>query len=304
MKEHSKKTYTFENGYGHFGDNGWSYEISAPRTPRPWVNIVSNGVFGFILSQSGGGYSWRENAQLNRINRWEQDLIKDEWGKFLYIRDCDSGTYWSAAWKPVCAEPDHYVCTHGIGYSTIQSRNNGIESEWTMFVPPNEPVELWIVTVTNRSDRRRRLQLFTYFEWNLGAAPDWHREFHRSFIKTSFDPAANALIATKRLWEVPSTKGHWNRNWEYVAFHGCSAQVLSYDADKESFLGMYGNQRSPRAVSEGMPGAKTGDGLDPVASLQHDVVLGPGESKTLVYSIGAAGTLAEAKKIMARFQGE
>jgi cellobiose phosphorylase len=298
MASDTPASFPFDNGLGRFGDDGWTYRIATPRTPRPWVNVVSNGTFGFVISQAGGGYSWRENAQLNRITRWEQDLIKDEWGKFLYLRDADEGHAWSAAWKPMCVEPETYACTHGVGWSRIDSRTNDIDSSWTMFVPVDAPVEVWIVRLTNRSAKMRRLQLLTYFEWNLGAAPDWHREFHRSFIETSYDEKLGALFATKRLWEVPSDKGHWNRNWEYVAFHGCSLPPVSYDADKESFLGMYRDLRSPRAVEEGTLGRNTGNWLDAIASLQNEVTLEPGADVTLVYTVGATTSRREASKIL------
>lgn len=301
MAKTPELVFPFDNGYGHFDDDGWSYRITTPQTPRPWVNVITNGVAGLIVSQAGGGYSWRENAQLNRITRWEQDLVKDEWGKFLYIRDAETAQYWSAAWKPVCANPESYACIHGVGYTSIESRNQGIESRWTLFVPPKEPVEIWLVNLKNQSGKRRRLQLFTYFEWNLGTAPDWHREFHRTFIETSYNQSIHALLATKRLWEVPSEKGHWNRDWEFVAFHGSSEEPVSYDGDKESFLGMYRNQRSPRAVEEGTLGRQTGNWLDAIGSLQVEVTLEPGESKTLVFTIGATNNRSHVGALHRRF---
>jgi cellobiose phosphorylase len=301
MAKARELVFPFDNGYGHFDDDGWSYCITTPQTPRPWVNVISNGVAGLIVSQSGGGYSWRENAQLNRITRWEQDLVKDEWGKFLYIRDADTAQYWSAAWKPVCVNPESYACIHGVGYTTIESRNHGIESRWTLFVPPKDPVELWLVNLTNQSGKRRRLQLLSYFEWNLGAAPDWHREFHKTFIETSYDPSLHTLLATKRMWEVPSEKGHWNRDWEFVAFHGSSEEPVSYDGDKESFLGMYRNQGSPRAVEEGSLGRQTGNWLDAIGSLQVEVTLEPGESRALVFTIGAANDRAHVRTLQRQF---
>jgi cellobiose phosphorylase len=165
----------FKTKYGYFSEDGKEYIITTPRTPRPWVNILTNGDYGVIVSQAGSGYSWRANSQLNRITRWEQDLIKDEWGKYIYIRDNDSKKIWSAAWKPTCEEPDTYRCRHGIGYSVIESTVNGIASELTMFVPNDAPLEIWKLTLRNTSRKARRLSLFTYLEWNLGAAPDWQQ---------------------------------------------------------------------------------------------------------------------------------
>jgi cellobiose phosphorylase len=189
------------------------------------VNIISNGDYGIAVSQTGSGYSWRTHAQLNRITRWEQDLIKDEWGKYIYIRDADTGKFWSAGWKPVCAEPTRYTCRHGMGYTVIESLTNSIESELTVFVPNDEPVEIWKLRLKNNSRKARKLELYTYMEWCLGAAPDWHREFHKSFIETDYDKDAGAFFASKRLWEVPTDKGHWNTNWDYVAFHSSSCET-------------------------------------------------------------------------------
>jgi cellobiose phosphorylase len=95
---------SYRTKYGEFSADGTEYVIRTPRTPRPWVNVISNGDYGLVVSQTGGGYSWRTHAQLNRLTRWEQDLIRDDWGKYLYIRD-ERGDVWSAGWKPVCAEP-------------------------------------------------------------------------------------------------------------------------------------------------------------------------------------------------------
>ncbi|HLP18563.1 MAG TPA: glycosyl transferase family 36 [Bacteroidota bacterium] len=291
----------FKTKYGHFSDDGKEFIITTPRTPRPWANVVTNGDFGFIVSQTGSGYSWRSNAQLNRITRWEQDMIKDEWGKYLYVRDNDTEKFWSAAWKPVCAEPDEYEVRHGIGYTTIRSVTNGIETEIVMFVPNDAPVELWNVTVRNISRRARSLSLFTYFEWNLGAAPDWHREFHKCFLRTEYDSAHHAVFATKRLWEVPSQSGHWNRDWEYVAFHSSSLKPAGYDGDKESFMGMYGSERAPKAVVSKKMGRRTGDWLDAIGSLQLNLSLAPGASKEIIFTLGAAQSRTEAEQIMTEY---
>ncbi len=293
---------TFKTKYGHFDKNGKEYVITTPRTPRPWTNILTNGDFGSIVSQTGSGYSWKTNAQLNRITRWEQDLIKDEWGKYLYIRDDQSKRFWSGGWKPVCAEPDEYEVRHGTGYTNIKSKNEGIISEMLMFVPHNAPAEIWKVTLKNTSRKKRNLSLFSYFEWNLGAAPDWHREFHKCFINTEFDKPLGAIWGTKRLWEVPSENGHWNRNWEYVAFHSCSSAPAGYDCDKESFMGMYQNQRAPKSVKEGILKKQSGNSLDAIGSLHVKVSLKPGETKTVVFVLGATEKKETARSIIKRFK--
>ena len=293
MKRHRTK-------YGYFSEDGREYIITTPRTPRPWINVISNGDYGCTVSQAGSGYSWRTHAQLNRITRWDQDLVKDEWGKFIYLRD-EKGHVWSAGWKPVCATPDAYRCRHGIGYTIIESSHFGVETELLVFVPNDDPLEIWQLTIRNTGRRKRRIGLHSYLEWGLGQAPDWHREFHKSFIETSYNAGSRSLIATKRLWEVPTERGHWNTNWPFVAFHGSARAPVSYTADKEAFLGMYGNQRLPAAVSAKRLKRETGNWLDPVASLQHDVVLDPREETAIVYTLGCADSAEHADALATKY---
>ena len=291
----------FTTKYGGFSADGNEYVITTPLTPRPWINVISNGDYGMTVSQTGSGYSWRTHAQLNRLTRWEQDLVKDEWGKYIYLRD-ERGNVWSAGWKPVCARPDAYRCRHGIGYTAIEARNFGIETELLLFVPPGEPVELWRLTLRNRSRRKRTVDLFTYFEWGLGQAPDWHREFHKSFIATEYVPAAHAVLATKRLWEVPTDRGHWNTDWPYTAFHSSSLRPVSFDTDKESFLGMYGSQSMPRAVKENRSARRAGPWLDHCASLQNRVTLKPGAEATIIFTLGCADSREQALALASRYR--
>ncbi len=290
----------FRTRYGAFSADGSEYVITDPATPRPWINVISNGDYGFTVSQAGGGYSWRTHAQLNRLTRWEQDLVRDEWGKFIYLRD-EKGHLWSAGWKPVCAAPGAYRCRHGIGYTVIESRNSGVETALLMFVPNDAPMEVWRLTLRNVSRKTKTLNLYSYLEWGLGKAPDWHREFHKSFIETEYDAKSRTVYATKRLWEVPTERGHWNTDWPYVAFHSASMKPASFDTDRESFLGMYGGVAHPAGVRMKKLGKKSGNWLDPCASLHNVLTLKPGETKEIVYTLGCAGSKPEAAILAASF---
>ncbi len=292
---------SFKTKYGFFAENGKEYVITTPRTPRPWINVISNGDYGFTVSQTGSGYSWRTHAQLNRITRWEQDLIKDEWGKYIYLRD-EKGNLWSAGWKPVCHEPDRYVCRHGVGYSVIASSNFGIDSKLLLFVPNNEPLEIWKLVLRNNTKKPKKLSLFSFFEWCLGQSPDWHREFHKSFIETGYEASLHALLAAKRLWEIPTAHGHWNAEWGYVAFHSCNVKPSAFDSDKETFLGMYGSQRLPEAVREGKLKKRVGNWLDHIASLQINLPLEPGEEQALIFTLGAAESQEEAAQLITKYR--
>jgi len=278
----------FETKYGYFSEDGREYVITRPDTPRPWVNVLSNGNYSLVISQTGGGFSWFKNSNLNAITIWRQDLIKDDVGKFLYIRDRDSGRYWSVGWKPVYRTPQAYTCRHGIGYSIICSRNEDIESELVVFIPQDSSLEIWKVTLRNHSSARRNLSLFSYLEWCLGVFPETHREFHKTFIETQFDANLNTLWARNRLWEVRNSKGmHRNRDWEFLAFHGVNQQVSSFEGDKETFLGRYRSEANPLALERGILTNTDGKWNDSVASLHVDVTLDPGEEKSIIFTLGA-----------------
>lgn len=293
----------FATRYGRFSDDGQEYIIERPDTPTPWVNVICPGDYGVVVSQAGGGYSWRTHASLNRITRWEQDLLRDDWGKFLYVRDERSGAFWSAAWKPVCAKPEEYECRHGTGYTVIRSIHSGIQTEWTIFVPPDASTEVWILTVSNRTRRTRALTLWSYLEWCLGESPDSHREFHKTFLETRTDARQANLFARKRLWGIPNAKGqNWNRSWEGVAWHGLGAPSRGACGSKRAFLGQYGSVASPLAVRAGAyQGPTTGKWDDAIASLCTRLTLPPGRSRTVVWTVGTAPTAREASAVARKY---
>ena len=277
----------FESKYGYFTDDGKEYVITNPRTRRPWVNVISNGDYSIIASHTGSGYSWRGNAGQNRITRLYQDLIKDNWGKYVYIRDIESGEYWSAAWKPVMANYQHYEVVHGIGYTIYKHKVNDIYSEMKLFVSINAPVEFMHLTLRNDSDRVRKIDVTSFFEWVLGNFPDEHREFHKLFIHPSFKN--NTIFVRKYLGQFPDEKGRWNNtDWDHIAFHSVSMPVKSFTCDKESFIGMYFDERNPAAMKIPRLDNKCDRFGDACASLQVELILNPGEEKEVVFTIGAA----------------
>ncbi len=279
----------FASPYGYFSDDGREYVITTPHTPRPWGNVISNGDYGMMISQTGSGYSWRGNAGQNRITRSFQDLVRDNWGKYFYIRDLDSGAFWSATYKPVMAPYERYSAAHGLGYSRFTHQVAGIESVLTVFVAPQDPVELFQLTLTNRSDRTRVLDVTSYVEWLLGFAPDEHREFHKLFIETSADVSLRAVFARKCLWGFPDEHGrHNNVDWPYTAFMAVSAPLKSFDGDKESFLGLYRNDDRPLAMEQPQLAGRMGRFGDAIAALQVALTLAPGEAQTVVFTLGAA----------------
>ena len=278
----------FVGKYGGFSDDGREYIITDPRTPRPWGNVISNSDYSIIVSQTGGGYSWRGNAGENRITRSYQDLIKDNWGKYLYIRDTDSGAFWSATWNPVQAEYQSYRVRHGVGYSIFEHSVADIASSLKMFVSADKPMEFMELTLTNNSSAVRHLDVTSYFELALGFAPDEHREYHKLFIDTAYDPSHSCITAKKLIWFGS------NASWNYTFFHAVSEKASSFDTDKETLIGGYRSEQDPRMMHDAELAGRQGRFTDACAALRTVVELAPGESKTVVFTIGAAENGREA----------
>ena len=133
----------------------------------------------------------------------------------------------------------------------------------------------------------RRLSIFTYLEWCLGAAPDYHREFHKTFLETEFNEDHQVLLVRKRLWEVPSNRGHWNTDWNRIAYLACSELVDGFEGDKEAFMGNYSDLSRPLAVETGQLTGRQGKWNDSIGSLKKDIQLAPGEEKTIHFFLGA-----------------
>jgi cellobiose phosphorylase len=289
------------NRYGEFDGSGKVFRITDPNTPMPWVNVICNGRYGVTISQNGGGFSFYDDAQHNVLTRWEMDLVRDHAGKFLYAYDADEGTLWSLAPTPCRAEYSHYACEHTMGSTTIEAEHAGIRSSWTITVAPEDAAELWLVKLTNRSDRPRRLRLSSYMEWCCGVAPDSKREFHKLFFTTRHDAARHAVVATKNMWDIPtkSEKDHWNIPWPYVAAHAVAG--VTFDnahaiGDKSAFLGRYGSTERPAAMTRAVDtGVTTGFGrfADPVAALGGEITIPAKGSVTLHYILAVGKTETE-----------
>jgi cellobiose phosphorylase len=279
--------FLFPSKYGAFSHDGKEYIITDPNTPKPWVNVISNGSYGMVISQYGGGFSWDNHSEFNRITRWHQDLVQDNWGKYLYIKNNKTGEYWSPTFLPAKKKLDSYKCTHGIGYSKISSKYKGIEIEISYFVPWNESFEIWDVKILNLSEEEVDISIFTYFEWVLGSSNDHHREFHKLFIETEFEEKLNGLFATKRLWDIPlGDRGHWNIEYPYFGFFSCSKKVESFNGDKDSFIGQYGDLISPVEIVNGKLSKKTGAFNDSVAVLKVNSKLSKGLSENINFYLG------------------
>lgn len=152
--------------YGYFDENKKEYVITRPDTPAPWVNYLGSPEYGAIISNNAGGYSFAKSGANGRILRYVFNQF-DEPGRYIYIRDNESKDYWSASWQPVGKDLEHYKseCHHGTAYTKMKAAYAGISSEVCYYVPLNQSYEVWNLSVTNDSEKERKLTVTGYAEF-------------------------------------------------------------------------------------------------------------------------------------------
>ncbi len=283
----------FANGSGGFSDAGRAYQIDfdgARCTPTPWINVIANPAFGFLVSAEGGGYAWSINSQQNPITPWPNDPVSDRPHEILYLRDDDNGALWSATAQPIQVPGARYVTTHGKGYSRLTNNAHGIDSELTVCVPVTDPVKLSRLRLCNRSAHTRRLSITGYVEWALGA----NGTTPAPFVITSRDEHTGALFA----------RNPWRSDFaEHVAFVDLAGQQHSLCGDRGQFLGPLGTVDQPATLQRNGPlSGRLGAGFDPCGALQTRIELPPSTQIDLVFALGDAASEAAAQRLIAKYR--
>lgn len=279
------------NRYGYFDAATDDFVIENVLTPRPWINTLSNGRYGLLVSQMGGGFSWLDNSQTSRLTRWEQDLAIDGYGRWVYLHDPSTGRTHSTTFAPVREPADFEQVRHGLGYSTFTRRIGDLETVHTVFVPRHANCERQIVEVRNHGGTDRDLVLGTYAEWQLGAQGEWHREFHRLFV--SVEASGNVLLAGKRrgLEEGTRDEPHLPMT-AYASIAGLEG--VEWFADKAQWLGPAGRLDRPDALQTTVEPRVTGRWDDPIAAARARLTIPAGGSVAFVLTYGAAEDRASA----------
>ena len=261
--------------FGHFDDKNREYVITSPRTPYPWINYLGTQGFFSLISNTAGGYSFYKDARLRRITRYRYNNVPiDMGGRYFYIKDGE--TIWNPGWSPVKTELDSYECRHGMGYTIITGRKNGLKAEATFFVPQNYDGEVQQLVLTNESGSAKTFKLWSFAEWCLWDAQDDCTNFQRNF-------------STGRVEVVGSTiyhKTEYRDRRDHFAFYTVNDSIDGYDTDRDSFIGLYNGFHNPQAVLDGKANNSFADGWSPIASHYKEITLAAGESKTLVFILG------------------
>ncbi|MDP2834608.1 MAG: glucoamylase family protein, partial [Pseudomonadota bacterium] len=282
------------NGLGGFTPDGREYVITttpAQLTPAPWVNVLANPQFGSVISESGQAYTWGENAHEFRLTPWHNDPVSDAGGEAFYLRDEESGQFWSPTPLPRRGATP-YVSRHGFGYSVFEHAEAGIRSELWVYVAVDAAVKFSVLKVRNQSGRPRRLSATGYVEWVLGDL----RPKSAMYLTTEVDAYSGALYA----------RNPYNTEFpDRVAFFDVDDTNRTSTCDRSEFIGRNGSLENPAAMRRTHLSGKVGSGLDPCAAIQVGFALGDGEEREIVFRLGLGGTPGgdDGNRLVHRFRG-
>ncbi len=280
------------NGLGGFTPDGREYVITlAPGevTPAPWVNVLANPTFGTIVSENGVGYTWGENAHEFRLTPWHNDPVCDASGEALYLRDEETGHFWSPTPLPVRAAAP-YVSRHGFGYSVFEHRSGGIRSELWIYVAIDAAVKFSVLKVRNESGRPRQLSATGYVDWVLGDLPA-KTAMH---VTTEIDPRSGALFARNAYSAEFADR---------LAFFDVDDPRRSLSGDRTEFLGRNGTLRDPAAMRRAYLSGRVGPGLDPCGAIQVGFELADADEIEIVFRLGVGHNADDAGTLVQRFRG-
>jgi cyclic beta-1,2-glucan synthetase len=281
----------FSNGLGGFTRDGREYIITlaaGQQTPAPWINVLANAGFGTIVSESGSSYSWSENCHEFRLTPWHNDPVGDPSGESFYLRDEETGQYWSPTPLPARGATP-YTIRHGFGYTVFEHVEHGLASELWIYVATDAPVKFVACKVRNLSHRPRRISVTGYWEWVLGDL----RARTLLHVQTELDGGSGAVLARNR---------YQTDFAERIAFVDVGTPNRSVSGDRLEFIGRNGTMARPAALRRTKLSGRVGPGLDPAGAVQVPLELAPGQEAEVVFRLGAGRSLAEVQGLIQRFR--
>ncbi len=274
--------------YGYFDDEAREYVITRPDTPTPWINYLGQEEYFAMISNTAGGYSFYRDARYRRITRYRYNSVPaDQPGRYVYIRNVETGEYWSPTWQPVKRALDRYECRHGLGYTRISASYRGVETQVTYFVPLGQTLEVWRLKIKNNNNKPVELQLFSYVEFCLWDALDDMTNFQRNFSIGEVEVEGSVIYH----------KTGYRERRNHFAFFACSEPLTGFDTSREAFVGPYRGLENPVAVEEGKSRNSIAHGWAVIGSHQVRIRLPPGESREIIFLLGYSENPEEEKFI-------
>jgi len=278
--------------YGYFDQKNREYVIDRPDVPVSWTNYLGLEDMCTVISHNAGGYSFYRSAERGRITRFRPNGVPlDRPGHYVYVRDDDTGEYWSISWQPVGKSLTRakYTCRHGLSYSRFQCHYKGVRSEQTLFIPLGDNVELWDVVLTNTSKRPRHLSVFSYVEFSLHQVNLDNQDFQMG-LYASGSSYRDGIID----YDFFYAPGLYH-------FFTASFAPDSYDCLRDSFLGPYRTETNPLAVERGRCSGSSQLGGNHCGALHKRYTVQPGESVRCVFMLGVGSRTRQGRRIRKKY---
>lgn len=283
--------------YGHFCDAEREFVVTDPLTPAPWINYLGNTRLTAFISQQAGGLVFYRSPQTRRLTRYHYLATpQDRPGFYLYVRDRTAAELWNPHFAPVCLPLDAYQCRHGLGYTLFTGSRRGVETVVRYFIPPDDDIFLWDVTVTNRSAEPRDIELASYVEFGL---LEFMKEtlgwcYDKNQTAYTYDAAANRIKYDYHVFEAAFTP---------AVFMSCTEAASGFDCSRAAFCGRGGSLERPLALlGAGLTGSELPAGGDHGCGvLGARMDLQPGRSRRLAYMLGIADTWPQAECLRRKY---
>lgn len=291
--------------FGYFDDEKREYVITRPDTPAPWANYLGSPEYGALISNNAGGYSFVKSGANGRILRYVFNQF-DEPGRYIYIRDNEDKDYWSASWQPVGKNLQEYKseCRHGLSYTKMIADYHAIHTETLYYVPLGKTYEIWNITLTNNSDKVRKLMVAGYAEFtnNSNYEQDQVNLQYSQFItRTVFHENRIRQLIHGNLDGLEEGKDIDDKIVEERFFGLAGAKVDSYCGSKESFIGRYHDYRNPAGIEAGKLSGTCNYNGNGCGALAVNITLDPGESISLAFVLGMKNDI-EAAEILEAYK--
>ena len=265
--------------------------FNSPHSRIPRTHLLSNGSYAVMVTGAGSGYSRWRNLD---VTRWREDVTCDDWGSYIFLRDCRSGETWSAGYQPTGVEPDHYEASFFEDHAEFVRHDGSLRTTLEISVSPEHDAEVRRVSITNLGTRTREIELTSYAELVLGPYGEdaTHPAFSKLFVETEFVPDAGTLLATRRR-RSPEQPEIWAAH--LMVIEGESSGNMQFETDRASFMGRGQSIRAPQCVADGWPLSNTvGCVLDPIFSLRCRLRIPRGETMRVSFWTMIAGSRQEA----------
>lgn len=251
-------------------------------TTMPEVQLLSNGSYQIMVSNSGGGYSHWKNLS---ITRWREDSILDNYGIFCYIKEMDTGRFWSNTHHPTLQPASSYEATFSQGHVEFKRQDYGILTQTEIVVSPEDDAEMRKIRITNKTSNVKVLELTSYTEIVLAtqASDEAHPAFSNLFVQTEIMKEHNAILATRRPRSDDEQPPHL---FHLMDIRGAAVEEISYETDRMQFIGRGKTLVHPQSLDQPLTNSE-GSVLDPIMAIRYRISIRPYQTATadLIFGI-------------------